>query len=72
MKRKYVGEVNKRFTVYKHVSQWDGNFRCEVWELLFQSDDKAKAVDFYLQQVGGYYQLNDESLTSAKCLSATV
>lgn len=72
MKRKLIGTVEKRFTVYKHVSQWDGNQRCQVWEVVYQSDDKQEAFDFYHSQSGAYFELNDESLTSAKCLSATV
>ena len=71
MKRKYVGDVSKRYTVFKHVSQWDGNFRCDVWELIFQSDDKNESFEFYHAQSSGYYQLNDESLETCKTLSAT-
>jgi hypothetical protein len=73
MKRKNIGQVTKRYTVYKHISQWDGNFRCHVWELIFQSDDRAEAWDYYrqLEKQLGYYEINDEHLSSAKCISAT-
>lgn len=71
MKRKIIGTIEKRYTVYKHISQWDGNQRCEVWEIIYQSDDKQEAFTFYHSQNSGYYQVNDESLITAKCLSAT-
>lgn len=71
MKRKYVGDVSKRYTVFKHVSQWDGNFRCDVWELIFQSNDKNESLEFYHAQNSDYYQLNDESLETCKTLSET-
>lgn len=74
MRRKVIGTVDKRYTVLKHVSQWDGNQRCEVWEIIFQSDDKQEAFNVYYtaENQGGYFQVNDESLSSAKCLSSTV
>lgn len=71
MKRKYVGEVTDRFTVYKHVSSWDGNFRCDIWSLMFQSESKSEAFNFYNSAGAGYFELRDESLISAKVLSAT-
>ena len=69
MNRKNVGVVTCRYTVYKHVSSWNGNFRCAVWNLEFQSDNKQEAYDFYEAHVGGHWELNDESKESAKTIS---
>lgn len=69
MKRKYVGQVSKRYSVFKHVSLWDGNFRCDVWQLIYESNDHKEASNHYHKQTNGYYELTDH--VYSQCLSAT-
>lgn len=71
-RRKVIGVPSKRFTVYRFVSQWDGNNRREVWEIAFESDVSKEADQFYHGQKSGYWQLHDNSRQGDTWVSGTV
>jgi len=63
--------ASKKFVVRKFEREWVGNYRREQWVIVFESDDKGPASDFYYAQSGAYFQLLDESGERPVMLSGT-
>lgn len=71
-RRKVIGVPSKRFTVYRFVSQWDGNTRREVWEIAYESYLSEDAYKWYTGQTSGYWQLHDNCRQGDTWVSGTV
>jgi DNA-directed RNA polymerase subunit RPC12/RpoP len=63
--------ANKRYVVRKFEREWVGNYRREQWVIVFESDSKEDAFNYYQAQAGGYYQVADESVSPFDVVSIT-